>query len=149
LDVMLPHLEHIRRKPAKPRRTRHRPHAPRTEHDRPHQGPSAEVEARSASRSDALEDPLRKGKGRTTFSAPPPNPPQIASTSRRDPVEVKPPQAWWLDVASPSWEDMRTLGKVSNSPFLLLTVRLIRGTAVASSPTDPGGYPTAGTARET
>ncbi len=157
LDVMLPHLEHIRRKPAKPRRTRHRAHAPRTEHDQPHllrhlhppQGPSAEVEARSASHSDALEDPLRKGKGKITLTAPPPNPPQITSTSRRNPVEVKPPQAWWLDVASPSWEDMRTLGKASSSPFLLLTVRLTRGTAVAPSPTDPGGYPTAGTARET
>jgi magnesium transporter len=62
-----------------------------------------------------------KGKDKVSFAMLPPNPPQTASTSRSDPVEGKPPQAWWLDVASPTWEDMRALGKVSGSPFLPLT----------------------------
>jgi hypothetical protein len=31
-----------------------------------------------------------------------------------------PEQAWWLDVASPSWEDMKTLGRVNNLlPFFM------------------------------
>jgi hypothetical protein len=42
----------------------------------------------------------------------------------RDPGEEKPEQAWWLDVASPPWEGMRTLGKASISLFILLTAKL-------------------------
>lgn len=163
LENILPQLEHLRRKPGKHRRPGHHSHAPRTELDQPrdphrhhtHRGRSAKLEARNAPRTDTLEVPslkVEKGKGKDKISYTRPtlnHPLATASTSQRDPVEEKPAQAWWLDVASPSWEDMRTLGKASSSLFLLFTVRLIRGTAVASSPTDLGGHPTPGTARET
>jgi magnesium transporter len=135
LDVMLPHLEHIRRKPGKPRRLRRRSRTTPSELDHlrpprnldPRRGHSAKLEPSNAIRTNALEDPLlkvEKGKGKDMIPStiPPPNPPQTASTSRRDSDEGKPPQAWWLDVASPTWEDMRTLGKVSSSPFLPLSV---------------------------
>jgi magnesium transporter len=135
LDVLLPHLEHIRRKPGKPRRPRRRSRTTPSELDHfrlprnldPRRGHSAKLEPPNAIRTNALKDPLlkvEKGKGKdmTSSTIPPPNPPQTASTSRRDSVEGKPPQAWWLDVASPTWEDMRTLGKVSSSPFLPLPV---------------------------
>jgi hypothetical protein len=84
----------------------------------------AKLEAPNAPRTDALEVPLLKvekgkGKDKISYARPTPNPLQTASTSRRDPVEEKTAQAWWLDVASPSWEDMRTLGKASSSLFLL------------------------------
>jgi hypothetical protein len=84
----------------------------------------AKLEARNAPRTDTLEVPsikVEKGKGKDkiSYTRPTPNPLQTASTSRRDPVEEKLAQAWWLDVASPSWEDMRTLGKASSSLFLL------------------------------
>lgn len=162
LDKVLPQLEHIRRKPGKHRRPGHHSHAPRTELDQPrhphrhhtHRGHLARLGAHNAPRTDMLGDPLLKvekgkGKDKISYIRPTPNPVQTASTSRRDPVEGNPAQAWWLDVASPSWEDMRTLGKASGSLFLLLLVKLTRGTAVASSPTDPRGHPTPGIARET
>jgi magnesium transporter len=137
LDVMLPHLEHVRRKPGKPRRPRGRSRTSPNEPDHPchprhldpPRGHSTEFEPRNATRTNAPEDPLlkgrvEKGKGKDKISStiPPPNPPQTASTSQRDPVEGKPPQAWWLDVASPTWEDMKALGKASGFPFLPLSV---------------------------
>ena len=130
LDTILPQLEHIRRKPGKHRRPGHHSHAPRTELDQPrhphrhhtHRGHWAKLEAPNAPRTDTLEVPsitVEKGKGRDkiSYTRPTSNPLQTASTSRRDPVEEKPAQAWWLDVASPSWEDMRTLGKASSFLF--------------------------------
>jgi|SRR6266850_701192 len=134
LDVMLPHLEHIRRKSGKTRRSRRRSCASPNEldHSRPFdplQSHAAKFEPCDATYTDALKDPLlkvEKGKGKdkdkVSFTMLPPNPPQTTSTFRSDPVEGKPRQAWWLDVASPTWEDLRALGKVSGSPFLPLTV---------------------------
>jgi magnesium transporter len=131
LDVMLPHLEHIRRKSGKLRRSRRRSCASPNERDHsrpldPLQGHAAKFEPCNATHTDALKDPLLKtekgkGKDKVSFTMLPPNPPQTTSTSRSDPIEAKPPQAWWLDVASPTWEDMRVLGKASGSPFLPLT----------------------------
>jgi len=62
---------------------------------------------------------VEKGKGKDKISCtrPTPDPLPAASTSRGDPGEEKPAQAWWLDVASPLWEDMRMLGKASSSLF--------------------------------
>jgi magnesium transporter len=156
LEAILPQLEHICRKPGKRhRRPGHHSHPPRTVLDQlhhPHRHHN--LEARSAPRTDTIEVPSLKaekgkGKDKISYARPTPNPLQSASTSRRDPGEEKPAQAWWLDVASPSWEDMRTLGKASSSLSLLLMVKLIRGTAVAHSPIDPGGHPTPGIARKT
>jgi magnesium transporter len=28
------------------------------------------------------------------------------------------PKAWWLDVSSPTWEDMRAIGKVNNLLYI-------------------------------
>jgi magnesium transporter len=135
LDVMLPHLEHIRRKLGKPHRPRHRSrsspneldHSSHPHHLDPLQGQSSTSEPHNTPRTDALKVPsLRtekgKGKDRVLSVMPPLNSPQTASTSRRDPVEGKSSQAWWLDVASPTWEDMRTLGKASGFLFLPSTV---------------------------
>ena len=82
----------------------------------------AKLEARSAPRTDTLGDLLLKvekgkGKDKISYTRPTPDPLPAASTSRGDPGEEKPAQAWWLDVASPSWEDMRMLGKASSSLF--------------------------------
>lgn len=162
LETILPQLEHICRKSGKRRRPGHHSRAPRTELDQPHgphrhhthRGHFSKLEARSAPRTATLGDPFLKvekgkGKDKISYARPTPNPLQAASSSRTDPGEEKPAQAWWLDVASPSWEDMRTLGKASISLFILFTVKLTRGTAVAPSPTDPGGHPTPRIARET
>ena len=156
LDVMLPHLNPLLRNSGKHRRPRRR--SPRTgdhhHHLRHLHSPrvhSAKNESSDASRTGARHGPsltVEKGKDKIS-STTPPDPPQTAPTSRRDPVAGKPPQqAWWLDVASPTWEDMKTLGRVNNL-LLLLMVANSGGTVVTSSSTDPGGHPTEGTTRET
>jgi len=92
-----------------------------------------------ASRADTLEVPsltMAKGKDKVPTTRPLPYPLQTALT-QGDPVAGTSPQAWWLDVASPSWEDMKTLGRVSSSSFLLLTVELTRGAVATSSPSHP------------
>jgi hypothetical protein len=87
---------------------------------------------------------VEKGKDKIPSTTPPPDPLQTVSTFRRDPVAGKPRQAWWLDVANPTWGDMKTLGRV-NSLRLLLFGQANSRTVAASSPIEPGGYPTAGT----
>ncbi|KAI0003718.1 hypothetical protein BJV74DRAFT_811126 [Russula compacta] len=122
LDVMLPHLDRLLRKPGKPRRSRHRSRS-RTESDQardqrhlhPQQGHSAEDAASIASRTDALNDPsltAEKGKDKIPCTTPSLDPLQVPLTFTRDSVARMPRQAWWLDVASPSWEDMKTLGRL-------------------------------------
>jgi magnesium transporter len=153
LDVMLPHLSALLRNSGKQRRSRH--HSRLNEdhhlHDlNPHRVHSTKDESSGASRTDANHSPLltiEKGKGKISSATPASDPRQTASTPRRDPIAVKPKQAWWLDVSSPSWEDMKTLGRVNSLP-LLFVAKLTWGTVVAYSPTDPGGHLTAGTARE-
>ena len=129
LDAILPHLESVLRKPDSSCHSRHRAHTRRAELDQPHhphhfrpqEGCSAKDEPGNASSVDASGHTLHeeKGKHKPPSTAFPPNPPQATSTPRRDPDAEKPPQAWWLDVASPSWEDLRTLGRVS-APLLLM-----------------------------
>jgi magnesium transporter len=125
LDLMLPHLNPVLRKSGKHRRPRHRSRFPKTGFDehhhlrelRPPRVHSAMHESSHASRTDALHGPpltVEKGKDKISSTTPPPDPPQTASTSRRDPVAGKPQQAWWLDVSSPTWEDMKKLGRVNN-----------------------------------
>jgi magnesium transporter len=146
LDVILPHLDHVLRKPGKAHRPRQRGRRPRVKLDHPHQshGHSAkndEEEAHNlnAPRAGTLEVPsltMAKGKDKVPTIRPLSYPQQTALT-QRDPVAGKSPQAWWLDVASPSWEDMKTLGKVSSSPFLPLTAEPTWGAVATSSPSDP------------
>ena len=127
LDVMLPHLNPLLRNSGKHRRPRHRSRVPRTEldHHRHHQrhfDPRlAEDESSDTSHADALCGPsltMEKGKDKMPSTMPPPDPLQTASTLRRDPVAGKPRQAWWLDVANPTWEDMKTLGRVNSLRLL-------------------------------
>ena len=125
LDVMLPHLNPLLRNSGKHRRSRHRSRTLRTEldhhHHQDHSGPRpAEVE--STSHTDAPCGPslaVEKGKDKIPSTIPPPDPLQTAPTFRRNPVAGKPQQAWWLDVANPTWGDMRTLGRVNSLPRLL------------------------------
>ncbi|KAI0348595.1 hypothetical protein BDW22DRAFT_1320909 [Trametopsis cervina] len=49
----------------------------------------------------------RKGKQRDAPEAIP-----VAPQMARDPSDKDANKAWWLDVASPTWEDMRTIGKL-------------------------------------
>jgi magnesium transporter len=132
LDAILPHLESVLRKP---RRSRHR--ARRAELDQPHhshplrpqEGRSAEDEPGNASGADASDGTSHKegkGKHRLSSTAPPPSPPQATFTPQIDPDAGKPSQAWWLDVASPSWEDLRTLGRVSAPSLLVGTQAKLR-----------------------
>jgi hypothetical protein len=154
---MLPQLEHTYRKLGKRRRpdaapVRRGPYHSCRHHAR--RGHFSKLEARSARRTAALGAPSLKveggkGKGKISHTRPTPTPLPAASSPRRDLSEEKPEQAWWLDVANPPWEDVRTLGKVGISLLILLTAKLTRGTAVAPSPTDPGGRPTPGIVRET
>ena len=130
LDAMLPHLNPLLRNSGKHHRSRHRSRIPRTgldqhhhlHHLHPQRVHSTKDESNDASRADAPRGPsltIEKGKERAS-TMPPPDPLQTASTSRRDPIAGKPQQAWWLDVSSPSWEDMKTLGRVNNLPFLFM-----------------------------
>ncbi|KAI0308244.1 hypothetical protein B0F90DRAFT_144362 [Multifurca ochricompacta] len=125
LDAILPRLENVLRKPAKSRRPRRRTHAPRVELDDsrqshrlyPQQAHSAQDEASDTAHTSAPEEDISppkagKGKGKPRPSPPSRNPLQTSIAPPRDPDAGKPPQAWWLDVASPSWEDMRTLGRL-------------------------------------
>jgi magnesium transporter len=127
LDQMLPHLESVLRKYDKPHRSRHHARAQSAELDQPHylhnlhlpQGPSSEGEPSNASRAEPgiTSRKEEKGKHKLSFVAASPNPPQVTIPSPRDLDPGNPQQAWWLDVASPSWEDMKALGKVSRPPF--------------------------------
>jgi magnesium transporter len=126
LDQMLPHLESVLRKYDKPRRSRHHARAQSAELDQPHyphnlcprQDPSSEGEPSNVSRADPSYITSRKEEKGKHKLAPPPHPPQVTTPSPRDLDPGNPQQAWWLDVASPSWEDMKSLGKVS-TPFHL------------------------------
>ena len=115
LDVMLPHLSPLLRNSGKYRRPRHQSRLDQ-DHLYAQQVHSAEDESRDASRTDAYRGPsltaAEKGKNKID-TTPPPQPVQTASTSRRDPITGTPQQAWWLDVSSPSWKDMKTLGQVN------------------------------------
>jgi magnesium transporter len=127
LDVMLPHLNPLLRNSGKQRRPRHRPRVPRTEldhhHHQRHLDPRpAEDESNDTSHTDALRGPsltVEKGKDKIPSTLPLPDPLQPVSTFRRDLVAGKPRQAWWLDVANPTWGDMKTLGRVNSLRRLL------------------------------
>ena len=126
LDVMLPHLSPLLRNLGKYRRPRHRSRLDQ-DHIYPQRVHSAKDESIDASRTDAHRGPslaAEKGKDKISTTRPP-DPVQTASTSRRDPIAGKPQQAWWLDVSSPSWEDMKTLGRVSS--LLLLFMATLTG----------------------
>jgi hypothetical protein len=153
LDLILPHLEISLRRRGKSRRARPRGGATATEPDYPHRGRTLWRDgAGNASRVDELDDAshrLEKGKDKMASATPPPmNAPKRPSIPLpvRDPEAGKLPPAWWLDVANPSWEDMRTLGKVSSSFYLNKKSSQLRSTVIASSPFDTGGYSTAGAA---
>ena len=125
LDLMLPHLEILLRKHGKSRRTRHRGRAMMTElgyhhHSLPHHphlGHPPRGVASNVSHTDAPHraQRLEKGKDKMLAVPPQPNAPEHPSVPMRDLGSGKPPPAWWLDVSNPSWEDMRTLGRVSTS----------------------------------
>ncbi|KAF8506661.1 hypothetical protein F5888DRAFT_1644324 [Russula emetica] len=133
LDVMLPHLNPLLRNSGKHRRSRHRSRIPRTEldhhhhhhHHHPHQRHldprPAEDESSDTYHTDALCGPSLtvKGKDKMPSTMLPPDPLQTESTFRRDSVAGQPRQAWWLDVANPTWEDMKTLGRVNSLRRLL------------------------------
>jgi magnesium transporter len=132
LDVMLPHLNPLLRNSGKHRRPRHRSRVPRTELDHHHHHHHhhqrhldhrpAEDESGDSSHTDALCDPsltVEKGKDKIPSITRLPDPLQTASTFQRDPVAGKPRQAWWLDVANPTWGDMKTLGRVNTLRRLL------------------------------
>ncbi|KAI9460618.1 hypothetical protein BJY52DRAFT_1425995 [Lactarius psammicola] len=120
LELMLPHLETLLRRPGKTRRPRHRGRAMVHELDYPHQSPphhphqghtllrDGAGEASRAHTPDGASHKLEKGKDKMPSA----NVPKHPSIPLRDPEAGKPPPAWWLDVANPSWEDMKTLGRL-------------------------------------
>ena len=122
LELMLPHLEILLRRHGKSRRPRHRGRAMVHELDYPHQSHPHHPnqgrtprdgggEASRAGTPDGASHRLEKGKDKMPSA----NAPKHPSMPLRDPEAGKPPPAWWLDVANPSWEDMKTLGRVSTS----------------------------------
>jgi magnesium transporter len=129
LDVMLPHLNPLLRNSGKHRRPRHHSRIPRTEldhhhhHHQRHFDPRpAEDESSDTSHTDALCGPsltVEKGKDKIPSTTPPSDPLQSVPTFRRDLVAGKPRQAWWLDIANPTWGDMKTLGRVNSLRRLL------------------------------
>lgn len=61
----------------------------------------------------ALQAP-RKGKERERVTKPR-SPRTVTSVERSEliaEIDSRKPKAWWLDVSSPTWEDMRAIGKV-------------------------------------
>ena len=156
LDLMLPHLEVLLRRHGKSRRPRSHGRETATGLDYPHrshhhQGRTPQDEIDNASRvnePDGASYRLGKGKDKVPTVMPPPsNARKRPSVPLRDPEAGKLPPAWWLDVANPSWEDMRTLGRVSTSYFNEKSGQL-RSTVITSSPFDAGGHSTAGAARK-
>jgi magnesium transporter len=125
LDLILPDLESLLRRHGKSRRPRHRgrttvtelghPHQSLPHH--PHQGRAPRDGASKVSRTDAPDGAHRLEKGKDKMLAVPSqsNLSEHPSVPLRDLGGGKPPPAWWLDVSNPSWEDMRTLGRVSTS----------------------------------
>ncbi|KAI9444768.1 hypothetical protein H4582DRAFT_1911167 [Lactarius indigo] len=99
LDPMLPHLEFLLRKHGKSRRPRHRGRATVHELDYPHQSQPHQI------RTSPGWNWLEKGKCKMPG-------PKRPSIPLKEPGPVKPPPAWWLDVANPSWEDMKSLGRL-------------------------------------
>ena len=149
LDLMLPHLETSLRRRGKSRRARPRVRATVTEPDCPDRGRALWRDgAGNSSRVDEIDEAshrLQKGKDKMASAMPPPsNAPKHPSVPLpvSDPEAGKLPPAWWLDVANPSWEDMRTLGKVSSSFHSNKKPSQLRSSVIASSPFDTGGYST-------
>ena len=160
LDLVLPHLENLLRRHGKSRRPRHHhrravipeldiPHQPHLHH--PHRGHTPRDEAGKESRANAPDGShkLEKGKDKMPSAALPPlNPPKHPSIPLKDPEAGKPPPAWWLDVANPSWEDMKTLGRVSTSFHLNEMSSQLWRVVITSSPPDAGGHSTTRAARK-
>ncbi|TFY82653.1 hypothetical protein EWM64_g1359 [Hericium alpestre] len=83
-----------------------------------------EIITKSASRKPACTTSSTQGRGRGADGSLPPLPHQdymlpddgksIPPKTKKSPVDdgPGPHQAWWLDVASPTWEDMRAIGKL-------------------------------------
>jgi magnesium transporter len=123
LDLILPHLESLLRRHGKSRRSRHRGRTTVTElghpHQslHPHQGRAPRDGASKVSCADAPDGAHRLEKGKDKMLAVPSqlNASEHPSVPLRELGGGKPPPAWWLDVSNPSWEDMRTLGRVSTS----------------------------------
>lgn len=124
LSLVLSHLENIAKRTTKSRRLRGRsrgPHAPldrstgMQSHRRgyqPHSDclvgefrPSSSFDPSTAKKS-------KKGKNREP-SAPPSSKNTLASTPALSKRQRLMPKAWFLDVASPTWADLKSLGKVS------------------------------------
>jgi magnesium transporter len=159
LDLMLPHLENLlrNRSHGKSRRTRPGGSATVTELDythqsQPHRGRTSRDPDGNASRvdeADGVTHKLEKGKDKMpSVISPPSNALKHSSAPLRDPESGKLPPAWWLDVANPSWEDMRTLGSVSTSFYLNEMSCQLRRAVITSSPFNAGGHFTAGAARK-
>lgn len=56
-------------------------------------------------------------------------------------------KAWWLDVSSPTWEDMRAIGKVYTLPSSAV-INAQHSQAFASTSPYPGGHPATGSSGE-
>ena len=102
-----------------------------------------EASNRSATSSD-LPLPQKGGKGKQKDISS--SIPSVGGVSSAPDQTVQ--QAWWLDVASPTWEDMRAIGKVGSTSILILSMLISSGLAIASSSSDSRGYLAAGTSGE-
>jgi magnesium transporter len=161
LDLMLPHLENLlrSRRHGKSRCTLARPGGSTTvtelnytHQSQPHRGRTARDGAGNAPRVDEADRAthrLEKGKDKMPSAiSPPSNALNHSSAPLRDPKAGKLLHAWWLDVANPSWDDMRTLGSVSTSFYLNEMSCQLRRAVITSSPFDSGGHSTARAARK-
>lgn len=121
LSLILEQLDSALKKSKKDRRSRShsRPMSP----ERSTQGPSMTKDAtsqhldymtdpmlapsRPASFTDLAGLPSKKGKereGTLRFA--------VSKPKAELPTSLRAPKAWWLDISSPTWEDMRAIGKV-------------------------------------
>lgn len=112
LDAALKRSSKARRPRNRPRPSRQTPLEgpvpllPHLDYMLPDAGPSSQPE--SATELPTLQK-VRKGKQRVGAAATPDPPTPGVGTRIPDASNQ---QAWWLDVASPTWEDMRAMGKV-------------------------------------
>lgn len=137
LLMILGQLETTLRKSNKTRRPhRSRPQSPERTQPSPPPEPVAlihdymlpqplRVPSRPASFTDlnALKAP-RKGKEKERVSRPglPRTLTSVERSELRAEIDNRRPKAWWLDVSSPTWEDMRAIGKVCIS----ISLRILR-----------------------
>lgn len=159
LSSALDRLDSALKKSAKARRNqdRGRSHKASHRHEHPeehhhHMLPIVKAPSRAASFVDLStlrKQGKHKGKEVVAGLQPPIPTRKVPSSSNTTGDTHKTQKAWWLDVSSPTWEDMRAIGKVSCLAINTHTSKFSSMIASTSSSAHPRGYLASRPSRET